>query len=100
MSHAIAAMVRALRAHASELGLLYGQGGYVNKHHALVLSTALAPTPMATDYSVQAVADALLVLRAHKVGQQLVPAPARSACRYPRIIVLGCTAIGLLTVDS
>ena len=58
MSHAIAAMVRALRAHTGELGLLYGQGGYVNKHHALVLSTALAPTPMATDYSVQAVADA------------------------------------------
>jgi acetyl-CoA C-acetyltransferase len=58
MSHAIAAMVRALRADAGELGLLYGQGGYVNKHHALVLSTAQPPEPMATDYSVQGVADA------------------------------------------
>ena len=58
MSHAIAAMVRMLRANAGELGLLYGQGGYVNKHHALVLSTAAAPAPMATDYSVQPVADA------------------------------------------
>jgi acetyl-CoA C-acetyltransferase len=58
MSHAIAAMVRALRTDAGELGLLYGQGGYVNKHHALVLSTAAAPEPMATDYSVQSVADA------------------------------------------
>ncbi len=58
MSHAIAAMVRALRAHAGELGLLYGQGGYVNKHHALVLSTAAPPAPMATDYSAQGIADA------------------------------------------
>ena len=58
MSHAIAAMVRALRADAGELGLLYGQGGYVNKHHALVLSTTAPPAPMATDYSVQDVADA------------------------------------------
>jgi len=58
MSHAIAAMVHALRADAGELGLLYGQGGYVNKHHALVLSTAPPPEPMATDYSVQGVADA------------------------------------------
>lgn len=58
MSHAIAAMVRALRTDAGQLGLLYGQGGYVNKHHALVLSTAAAPQPMETDYSVQGVADA------------------------------------------
>lgn len=58
MSHAIAAMVHVLRKDAGELGLLYGQGGYVNKHHALVLSTAAPPSPMATDYSVQAVADA------------------------------------------
>lgn len=58
MSHAIAAMVRALRATPGELGLLYGQGGYVNKHHTMVVSTAPAPTPMAAGYSVQAAADA------------------------------------------
>jgi acetyl-CoA C-acetyltransferase len=58
MSHAIAAMVRMLRQDAGELGLLYGQGGYVNKHHALVLSTTPPPEPMAADYSVQSLADA------------------------------------------
>lgn len=58
MSHAIAAMVRALRAHPGDLGLLYGQGGYVNKHHTLVVSTTMPKTPIATDYSVQAIADA------------------------------------------
>ncbi len=58
MSHAIAAMVHALRATPGELGMLYGQGGYVNKHHTMVVSTAPAPTPMPADYSVQAAADA------------------------------------------
>ena len=57
MSHAVAAMVRALRAHPGDLGMLYGQGGYVNKHHTLVVSTTTPATPMATDYSVQAAAD-------------------------------------------
>ena len=38
MSHAVCAMVRALRAGREEIGLLYGNGGYVNKHHTLVLS--------------------------------------------------------------
>ncbi|MEG3085952.1 acetyl-CoA acetyltransferase [Sphingomonas sp. PB4P5] len=58
MSHASAAMVRTLRAAPGTLGLLYGQGGYVNKHHGLVVSTAPAPTPLALDYSVQDGADA------------------------------------------
>lgn len=58
MSHAIAAMVHALRATPGELGLLYGQGGYVNKHHTMVVSTAPAPAPMPADYSMQAIADA------------------------------------------
>jgi len=58
MSHAIAAMVRALRTHAGDLGLLYGQGGYVNKHHTLVVSAEPPADPMASDYSVQAIADA------------------------------------------
>jgi acetyl-CoA acetyltransferase len=38
MLHAVAAMVRALRAGAGDNGLLYGQGGYATKHHAMVLS--------------------------------------------------------------
>ncbi|MEQ1783194.1 MAG: enoyl-CoA hydratase-related protein [Hyphomonadaceae bacterium] len=58
MSHAIAGMVRALRATPGELGLLYGQGGYVNKHHTLVVSTKPASQQMPADYSVQATADA------------------------------------------
>jgi acetyl-CoA C-acetyltransferase len=58
MGHAVAAMVRTLRAHPGELGLLYGQGGYVNKHHSLVVSTLPPSTPLETDYSVQAAADA------------------------------------------
>jgi len=58
MAHAICAMVRALRAHPGEVGLLYGQGGYVNKHHALVVSTRAPSAPIALDPSVQAEADA------------------------------------------
>jgi acetyl-CoA C-acetyltransferase len=58
MSYAIAAMVHVLCAMPGELGMLYGQGGYVNKHHTMVVSTAPAPTPMPADYSVQAAADA------------------------------------------
>ncbi|CAN5354898.1 hypothetical protein BH10PSE4_BH10PSE4_31620 [soil metagenome] len=57
MGHAVAAMARTLRAHPGEIGLLYGQGGYVNKHHSLVVSTTPSPTPLAQDYSVQAAAD-------------------------------------------
>lgn len=57
MSHAIAAMVRTLREHPGDLGLVYGQGGYVTKHHALVLSTTPPNAPLGTDYSVQAQAD-------------------------------------------
>lgn len=37
MLNATAAMVRALRAGSGETGLLYGQGGVVTKHHALVV---------------------------------------------------------------
>ena len=58
MSHAVAGMVRTLREHPGDLGLLYGQGGYVNKHHTLVVSTTPPATPLAPDYSVQLVADA------------------------------------------
>jgi acetyl-CoA C-acetyltransferase len=58
MGHAAAAMVRKLREHPEDLGLLYGQGGYVNKHHALVVSAKAPTEPLAQDYSVQAAADA------------------------------------------
>ncbi len=37
MGHALVAMVRALRRGDGQLALLYGQGGFVTKHHALVL---------------------------------------------------------------
>jgi acetyl-CoA C-acetyltransferase len=59
MSHAVCAMVRALRAHPGELGLLYGQGGFVTKHHALVVSGRPPPGPLHSNYSVQAEADRL-----------------------------------------
>lgn len=58
MSHAIAAMTRVLRANPGEIGLLYGQGGYVNKHQTLVVSTAPPPQPLALEQSVQEIADA------------------------------------------
>ena len=57
MTHGVCAMVRKLRDAPEGLGLLYGQGGYVNKHHSLV-GASPAPAPLATDYSVQAAADA------------------------------------------
>ncbi|MFT4253305.1 MAG: enoyl-CoA hydratase, partial [Caulobacter sp.] len=58
MGHATAAMVRRLRENPRDLGLLYGQGGYVNKHHALIVGAAPPAEPLAQDYSVQAAADA------------------------------------------
>src|ERR1700738_3653222 len=56
MTHAACAMVRKLR-HGAKLGLLYGQGGFVTKHHALVLSRQAPQAPLAQDTSVQAEAD-------------------------------------------
>jgi acetyl-CoA C-acetyltransferase len=58
MSHAVCAMVRALRASPDKPGLLYGQGGYVNKHHALVVARQPAPYALAPSYSVQEEAEA------------------------------------------
>jgi acetyl-CoA C-acetyltransferase len=59
MTHAAAGLVRALRAAPGKAGLLYGQGEFVTKHHALVLGTRPSPegSPSAS-YSVQAEADA------------------------------------------
>jgi acetyl-CoA C-acetyltransferase len=56
MTHAACAMVRKLRGGAN-LGLLYGQGGFVTKHHALVLSRQAPHGALAQDTSVQAEAD-------------------------------------------
>src|SRR2546421_6685260 len=56
MTHAACAMVRKLR-NGAKLGLLYGQGGFVTKHHALVLSRQPPQEPLAQDSSVQAEAD-------------------------------------------
>lgn len=59
MTHACAALARGLRGQQGALALLYGQGGYLTKHHALVLSSTPPPHPMLeADYSVQASADA------------------------------------------
>lgn len=58
MSHATAAMVRTLRDDPGHLGLLYGQGGYVNKHQTLVVSTEPPPAPLSSAWSAQAEADA------------------------------------------
>jgi acetyl-CoA C-acetyltransferase len=56
MTHAACAMVRKLR-NGAKLGLLYGQGGFVTKHHGLVLSRQAPQEALAQDSSVQAEAD-------------------------------------------
>jgi acetyl-CoA C-acetyltransferase len=56
MTHAACAMIRKLRGGA-KLGLLYGQGGFVTKHHALVLSRQAPHGELAQDTSVQVEAD-------------------------------------------
>jgi acetyl-CoA C-acetyltransferase len=56
MTHAACAMVRKLRGGA-KLGLLYGQGGFVTKHHALVVSRDAPRGALSQDTSVQAEAD-------------------------------------------
>jgi acetyl-CoA C-acetyltransferase len=56
MTHAACAMVRKLR-NGAKLGLLYGQGGFVTKHHALVLSREVPHEQLSQDTSVQSEAD-------------------------------------------
>src|SRR6202165_2854475 len=56
MTHAACAMVRKLR-DGGKLGLLYGQGGFVTKHHGLVLSREAPKEALSQDTSVQADAD-------------------------------------------
>ncbi|MET0877777.1 MAG: acetyl-CoA acetyltransferase [Tardiphaga sp.] len=57
MAHAACAMVRKVRAGA-KLGLLYGQGGFVTKHHALVVAREAPREALAQDTNVQSAADA------------------------------------------
>jgi acetyl-CoA C-acetyltransferase len=52
MTHAACAMVRKLR-NGAKLGLLYGQGGFVTKHHGLVLSREAPKQALTQDTSVQ-----------------------------------------------
>src|SRR5947208_15341092 len=56
MTHAAVAMVRKLR-QGGKLGLLYGQGAFVTKHHGLVLSRESPKGALSQDTSVQAAAD-------------------------------------------
>ncbi|MGX1170123.1 acetyl-CoA C-acetyltransferase [Bradyrhizobium sp. USDA 372] len=56
MTHAACAMVRRVRDDA-RLGLLYGQGGFVTKHHALVVSKTPPRETLAQETSVQDEAD-------------------------------------------
>jgi acetyl-CoA C-acetyltransferase len=60
MGHAAVAMARRLRKAPGGVGLLYGQGEYVTKHHALIVASRPREDggEPAQDYSVQAVADA------------------------------------------
>jgi acetyl-CoA C-acetyltransferase len=46
MTHAITAMVRALRKGSERHGLLYGNGEFLTKHHAAVLSTHAPTSPL------------------------------------------------------
>jgi acetyl-CoA acetyltransferase len=60
MTHAAAAIVERLRANPGQIGLLYGQGGYATKHHALALASGEGPhRPLASGYDVQPQAEAL-----------------------------------------
>ncbi len=57
MGHAACAMTRRLRAGDGALGLLYGQGGVMTKHHALILSSAPRNAPLDERPGVQSDAD-------------------------------------------
>ena len=58
MSHAVCAMVRQMRTQPSGLGLLFGQGGYMTKHHAVILGHAPGdPGIWDHDGNLQALAD-------------------------------------------
>jgi acetyl-CoA C-acetyltransferase len=58
MTHAATAMVRALRDGGGRTGLLYGQGEYVTKHHALAVGRDPRDGGLAAIDDAQALADA------------------------------------------
>lgn len=59
MLHSTCAMVRSLRAAPAEQALLYGQGGYVTKHHALVVGSGAPEAAwLMMERDVQAAAEA------------------------------------------
>jgi hypothetical protein len=53
MTHATCAMVRHLRDGQATTGLLYGQGEFVTKHHALLVSRSAPHLALSADHSVQ-----------------------------------------------
>ncbi|MGP8122824.1 MAG: acetyl-CoA acetyltransferase [Xanthobacteraceae bacterium] len=60
MTHAAVAMVETLRKQPGATGLLYGQGGYATKHHALAVTSSDRVAPrLDAAYDVQARAEAL-----------------------------------------
>jgi len=70
MTHAATAMVRRLRERAGKTGLLYGQGEFVTKHHALVLSSSAdSSIRLSAEHSVQPQADLLRGAAPEYVGQ-------------------------------
>ena len=53
MTHGSAAMTRSLREAPGSVGLLYGQGGFVTKHHALLVAARPPSSSLSTTYDVQ-----------------------------------------------
>ncbi|WP_310497272.1 acetyl-CoA acetyltransferase [Sandarakinorhabdus sp.] len=69
MLHAAAAMVRSLRDKPADQALLYGQGGYVTKHHALVVGCSPGvPAMLMLPVNVQAAAEAARIEVPHFDG--------------------------------
>lgn len=76
MTHAVAAMVRKLRGNTSGHGLVYGQGEFVTKHHALLLSGSEGA-------SSRDLGSAAPVAQAHRAGG--VPAIVEQASGQVRV---------------
>lgn len=75
MSHAITAMVRRLRTGEGSLGLLYGNGGYVTKHHAAVLARkppSSAPQDLDIAPAIDAAREVAPTLLEHYFGPAVV----------------------------
>lgn len=98
MSHAVCAMVRALRTQGTATGLLYGQGGYVTKHHAVLLGAEPPVSILPADASVQKIADANRVPAPPIREDYLGPAAIEAyTVRYDRDGVAGEATLVLKT---